>query len=191
MITANTSGMSINLLSRSVKWPERFIGMHWFNPPHLVPPSESYQRRKDARRCGADGFTSLSLKIGKSQFLVNRDIPGFAANRLQFAILREALDLVAQGVVSAEGIDDVVRYGLGFRYACLGPLEVADFGGLALTFTHISSYLMKDLCDSKEVPELMQAHFDAGEYGVKSEKGFYDYSDGRAKEATRERMRSF
>ena len=81
--------------------------------------------------------------------MVNRDIPGFAANRLQFAILREALALVAQGVVSAEGIDDVMKYGLGFRYACLGPLEVADFGGLD-TFTHISSYLMKDLCDSKE-----------------------------------------
>ena len=59
------------------------------------------------------------------------------------------------------------------------------------TFTHISSYLMKDLCDSKEVPELMQAHFDAGEYGVKSEKGFYDYSDGRAKEATKERDEKF
>ena len=83
-----------------------------------------------------------------------------------------------------------MKYGLGFRYACLGPLEVADFGGLD-TFTHISGYLMKDLCDSKEVPELMQAHFDAGEYGVKSEKGFYDYSDGRAKEATKERDEKF
>lgn len=66
----------------------------------------------------------------------------------------------------------------------------ADFGGLD-TFTHISSYLMKDLCDSKKVPELMQAHFDAGEYGVKSEKGFYDYHDGRAKEATKERDEKF
>ena len=85
---------------------------------------------------------------------------------------------------------NVMKYGLGFRYACLGPLEVADFGGLD-TFTHISSYLLKDLCDSKEVPELMQAHFDAGEYGVKSEKGFYDYSDGRAEEATKERDEKF
>ena len=97
--------------------------------------------------------------------MVNRDIPGFAANRLQFAILREALALVAQGVVSAEGIDDVMKYGLGFRYACLGPLEVADFGGLD-TFTHISSYLMKDLCDSKEVPELKMCIRDRVMYTV-------------------------
>ena len=189
VITTNTSGMSINLLSRSVKWPERFIGMHWFNPPHLVPLIEIIKGEK-TREDVAQTVYDLSLKIGKKPVLVNRDIPGFAANRLQFAILREALALVAQGVVSAEGIDDVMKYGLGFRYACLGPLEVADFGGLD-TFTHISSYLMKDLCDSKEVPELMQAHFDAGEYGVKSEKGFYDYSDGRAKEATKERDEKF
>ena len=163
--------------------------MHWFNPPHLVPLIEIIKGEK-TREDVAQTVYDLSLKIGKKPVLVNRDIPGFAANRLQFAILREALALVAQGVVSAEGIDDVMKYGLGFRYACLGPLEVADFGGLD-TFTHISSYLMKDLCDSKEVPELMQAHFDAGEYGVKSEKGFYDYSDGRAEEATKERDEKF
>ena len=189
VITTNTSGMSINLLSRSVKEPERFIGMHWFNPPHLVPLIEIIKGEK-TREDVAQAVYDLSLKIGKKPVLVNRDIPGFAANRLQFAILREALDLVEQGVVSAEGIDDVMKYGLGFRYACLGPLEVADFGGLD-TFTHISSYLMKDLCDSKEVPELMKAHFEAGEYGVKSEKGFYDYSNGRAKEATKERDEKF
>ena len=93
VITTNTSGMSINLLSRSVKWPERFIGMHWFNPPHLVPLIEIIKGEK-TREDVAQTVYDLSLKIGKKPVLVNRDIPGFAANRLQFAILREALDLV-------------------------------------------------------------------------------------------------
>ncbi len=126
----------------------------------------------------------------KKPVIVNKDVPGFAANRLQFAVLREALDLVKKGVVSPEGIDDVMKYGLGFRYACLGPLEVSDFGGLD-SFYHISEYLMKDLCDDKEPPELLKQHFEAGEYGVKSAKGFYDYSDGRDKIATGERDEKF
>ncbi len=92
------------------------------------------------------------------------------------------MDLVEKGVISKEGIDDVMKYGLGFRYACLGPLEVADFGGLD-TFYHISSYLMQDLCDSHDVPTILKQHFDNNEYGVKSQKGFYDYQNGKDLEA--------
>lgn len=189
IITTNTSGLSINRLAQSVKKPERFIGMHWFNPPHLVPLIEII-KGDDTTEEVAKAIYELSLKIGKKPVIVNKDVPGFAANRLQFAVLREALDLVKKGVVSPEGIDDVMKYGLGFRYACLGPLEVSDFGGLD-TFYHISEYLMKDLCDDKEPPELLKKHFESGEYGVKSAKGFYDYSDGRDKLATEERDAKF
>lgn len=189
IITTNTSGMSINLLSGFVKNPDRFIGMHWFNPPHLVPLIEIIKGDQTSSAV-AQAIYDLSLKIEKKPVIVNQDVPGFVANRLQFAVIREALDLVERGVVSEKGIDDVMKYGLGFRYACLGPLEVSDFGGLD-TFYHISSYLMKDLCDSKEVPKLLKEHFEAGEYGVKSEKGFYEYKDGRAKEATEERDEKF
>lgn len=189
IITTNTSGMSINLLSGFVKNPDRFIGMHWFNPPHLVPLIEIIKGNQTSSAV-AEAIYNLSLKIEKKPVIVNQDVPGFVANRLQFAVIREALDLVERGVVSEKGIDDVMKYGLGFRYACLGPLEVSDFGGLD-TFYHISSYLMKDLCDSKEVPKLLKEHFEAGEYGVKSEKGFYEYKDGRAKEAKEERDEKF
>ena len=163
--------------------------MHWFNPPHLVPLIEIIKGYATTDEVAKDIY-DLSLKIDKKPVIVNKDVPGFAANRLQFAVLREALDLVKKGVVSPEGIDDVMKYGLGFRYACLGPLEVSDFGGLD-TFYHISEYLMKDLCDDKEPPELLKQHFEAGEYGVKSAKGFYDYSDGRDKIATGERDEKF
>ncbi|MCB5617411.1 3-hydroxyacyl-CoA dehydrogenase family protein, partial [Thomasclavelia ramosa] len=107
----------------------------------------------------AQTIYQLSLDIHKKPVIVQTDVLGFAANRIQFAVLREALFLVEQGVISKEGIDDVMKYGLGFRYACLGPLEVADLGGLD-TFYHISDYLMQDLCDSHKIPRSLKEHFD-------------------------------
>lgn len=189
IITTNTSGLPINSLAGSVKGKERFLGMHWFNPPHLVPLIEII-RGDETTDEAANAIYELSLKISKKPVIVNKDVPGFAANRLQLAILREALDLVNKGVVSAEGIDDVMKYGLGFRYACLGPLEVTDLGGIDI-FYHVGSYLTKDLCASKEVPELLKKHYEAGEYGVKSGKGFYDYSGDKAEKTIKERDAKF
>ncbi len=189
IVATNTSGLSINKLGASVKDPSRFLGMHWFNPPHLVPLIEIIKGDTTTDEA-AQTIYDLSLSVGKKPVIVQKDVPGFAGNRLQFAVLREALDMVEKGIISPEGIDDVMKYGLGFRYACLGPLEVADFGGLD-TFYHISEYLMKDLCDSKEPPALLKEHFENQEFGVKNEKGFYDYSDGKAAEATQKRDEAF
>ena len=182
IVATNTSGLSINKLGASVKDPSRFLGMHWFNPPHLVPLIEIIKGDTTTDEA-VQTIYDLSLSVGKKPVIVQKDVPGFAGNRLQFAVLREALDMVEKGIISPEGIDDVMKYGLGFRYACLGPLEVADFGGLD-TFYHISEYLMKDLCDSKEPPALLKEHFENQEFGVKNENGFYDYSDGKGAEAT-------
>lgn len=120
----------------------------------------------------------------------DHDVAGFAANRLQFAVLREALDLVQKGVISKEGIDEVMKYGLGFRYACLGPLEVSDFGGLD-TFYHISSYLMKDLCDAKTVPELMKQHYEAGSMASKPARDFMTIPEIEHSRRPKSAMRSF
>lgn len=181
IIASNTSGLSINTLAKSVKNPERFIGMHWFNPSHLVLLIEIIKGDKTDDSVAQD-IHDLCLKINKKPVIINKDVPGFVANRIQFAILREALSLVDQGVVSPEGIDDIMKYGLGFRYACAGPLEVADFGGLD-TFYHISEYLMPDLCADKNIPPLLEKHYKDGNLGVKTGQGFYDYSNGKDKEA--------
>ena len=185
ILATNTSGISINALASSVYKPERFIGMHWFNPSHLILLIEIIKGDYTSDEV-AQAIYQLSLDIHKKPVIVQKDVLGFAANRIQFAVLREALSLVEQGVVSKEGIDDVMKYGLGFRYACLGPLEVADFGGLD-TFYHISEYLMEDLCDSHDIPTLLKEHYQSGEYGVKTQKGFYDYTDGRDQKATQQR----
>ena len=157
ILATNTSGISINALASSVYKPERFIGMHWFNPSHLILLIEIIKGDHTSEEV-AQIIYQLSLNIHKKPVIVQKDVLGFVANRIQFAVLREALSLVEQGVVSKEGIDDVMKYGLGFRYACLGPLEVADFGGLD-TFYHISEYLMEDLCDSHDIPQSLEEHF--------------------------------
>lgn len=185
ILATNTSGISINALASSVHLPERFIGMHWFNPSHLILLIEIIKGDHTSDEV-AQTIYQLSLDIHKKPVIVHKDVLGFAANRIQFAVLREALSLVEQGVVSKEGIDDVMKYGLGFRYACLGPLEVADFGGLD-TFYHISEYLMPDLCDSHDIPTLLQQHYQNGEYGVKTQVGFYDYHNGKDLTVTKQR----
>ncbi|MGI6262868.1 MAG: 3-hydroxyacyl-CoA dehydrogenase family protein [Succiniclasticum sp.] len=185
ILATNTSGLSINALAKFVTHPERFVGMHWFNPPTLILLIEIIKHDK-TRQDVAETVRELAVSIGKKPVLVNKDVLGFAANRIQLAVLREALSLVQKGVVSAEDIDAVMKYGLAFRWACIGPLQTTDFGGID-TFYHVSEYLMKDLEDSHEIPPLLKEHYDKGELGVKTGKGFYDYSNGKDVEVTKER----
>lgn len=185
ILATNTSGLSINALATAVEHPERFIGMHWFNPSNIIPLIEIV--RGDATDdATAEAVRAVAESLGKKPVVVARDVPGFVANRLQFAVLREALHLVEGGVIDEQGVDDVMRYGLGLRYACLGPLAIADFGGLD-TFHHIASYLNVDLCADQEPSALLTTRYEEGAYGVKSGRGFFDYTGERALEATRNR----
>jgi 3-hydroxybutyryl-CoA dehydrogenase len=111
-------------------------------------------------------------------------------NRLQFAVLRESMHIVESGIASIEDVDNTLKYGLGMRYAAIGPFETADLGGLD-TFHNIASYLFADLSDRKDVNDMLADRFKAGEFGVKSAKGFYDYSGGKDKEAIRRRDKMF
>ncbi|MGB5823037.1 MAG: 3-hydroxyacyl-CoA dehydrogenase family protein [Proteocatella sp.] len=189
ILTTNTSGLSISKIAESVKFPERFCGMHWINPPHIIPLIEVINGDKTLDRTSKMVY-DISKLIGKQPIMINKDAPGFVLNRFQFAILREAMHIIEEGIASKEDIDNVFKYGLGIRYACLGPLEIADLGGLD-TFYNISSYLFEDLSDTKEVSSILADLFKAGNYGVKSCKGFYDYSNGRDKDVIKKRDEDF
>lgn len=185
ILATNTSGLSINVIAESVSHPERFLGMHWFNPPTLIPLIEIIRGNRTSDTA-AKAIHALSLQIGKKPAMIKKDVPGFSANRIQLAVLREVLAQVEEGVVDIESADAVMKYGLGFRWAALGALETADLGGLDI-FYHISEYLMPDLADGHEVPAPLKEKFEAGDYGVKTGRGFYDYGGDAAKETIRRR----
>lgn len=188
VLCSNTSGLSITKIAEVIKNPERFCGMHWINPPHIIPLIEVIKGEKTSEE-NAEVVKELALKVNKKPVVV-RDAPGFVLNRIQFAIMRECLHIVEQGIASAESVDDVMKYGLGLRYACLGPFQVADLGGLDI-FYNISSYLFEDLCDKKEVFGLLKECFENQSLGVKNSKGFYDYSNGKDEELIRYRDTMF
>lgn len=180
VLASNTSGLSITEIAKAVHRPERFGGMHWINPPHIIPLVEVI-RGELTDPAAAQVIYDLADRVGKKPVMV-KDAPGFVLNRIQLAILRECLYIAQQGIATEEDIDKVMKYALGVRYACLGPLEVCDQGGLDI-FYHIAEYLFADLCNEKEPFGLLKEAYDRGDYGVKTGQGFYDYHDGRDKEA--------
>jgi len=189
IIASNTSGLSITKISESVKNPARFAGMHWFNPPHIIPLIEVIKGDKTAQET-ADIIYDISLKIGKKPIYVNKDVPGFIANRIQLAVMRECVYMLENGIGTAEDIDKCMKYALGFRYACIGPFEVVDFGGLD-TFYHVADYLWEDLSDAKKPYGLFKKLIEEKNLGVKTGKGFYDYSGDKAKKALDRRDKLF
>ena len=188
LLATNTSGLHITEIATAVEEPERFMGQHWLNPPHLLPLCEIIAGEKTSPERIAQ-MRQLVQELGKSPVVV-KDINGFIINRIQFAVLREALYIVGSGAATVEDVDTVLKAGMGLRYAALGPFGVADFGGLD-TFDHINSYLNADLCDSKEGSKLLHDMVQAGKLGVKSGAGFYDYSGDKADKAIQERDKLF
>jgi len=189
ILTTNTSGLSITEIAKVIPQRELFAGMHWWNPPHIIPLVEIIKGNETSQET-AELLIELSKKIGKKPVLVKKDVNGFIGNRIQFSVLREALHIVEQGIASYEDVDAVLKYGLGFRYAILGPFETADLGGLD-TFYYITTYLFDDLSRATGGSATLKKLVDNNNLGVKTGKGFYDYSNGRDKEVIKRRDLKF
>lgn len=175
VLATNTSGLSVTAIAGATGRPDRVGGMHFWNPPHLIPLVEVI-RADGTSDDTAEHLKAVALSLNKKPIMVRRDVPGFVGNRLQFAVVREALHLLQEGVASAEDIDTAMTAGPGLRYSFLGPLRTADLGGLDV-FTAISSYLFGRLSVDREAPGILRALVDAGKLGAKSGSGFYRYSD--------------
>lgn len=188
LLATNTSGLHITDIAKACKHPERFMGQHWLNPPHLLPLCEIIAGEKTSPE-NVQKMRTLVQSLGKQPVVV-ADINGFIINRIQFAVLREALHIVDIGAATFEDVDTVLKAGMGLRYAALGPFGVADFGGLD-TFDHINSYLNAELDDSKVGNKRLHEMVKAGKLGVKSGQGFYDYSGDKADAAIWERDRLY
>ncbi len=189
VLTTNTSGLSITKIAEAVKKPERFAGMHWVNPPHIVPLVEVISGDKTSQEA-VEIARDLAISIHKKPVIVKKDVKGFVLNRLQYAVLREALYIAENDIADLEDVDNVMKYGLGMRYACIGPFETVDLGGLD-TFYNVGSYLFDDLSNQKGVPDLLKKCYEENAYGTKTGKGFYDYSNGRGEKVIEKRDKDF
>lgn len=186
---SNTSGLSVSQITKQSLRPERTAGMHWVNPPELVPLVEVIRGEKSSEQT-IELICALSKKLGKQPVLIQKEVPGIGLNRLQFALFREAVAMVEDGVVSAEDVDRIMCYGLGFRSPWIGPLKTADLGGLDV-FYEISKYLFESLSDAKTPSPLLADLVAQGRLGVKTGQGFYDYGQDAAGPILDQRDRSF
>jgi 3-hydroxybutyryl-CoA dehydrogenase len=176
LFASNTSGLSITRIGEALRQPERLAGMHFWNPPHVVPLVEVVRGERTSEGT-AQGLLAVARALGKRPILVRRDVPGFVGNRLQFAVFREALSLLEQGVATAEDIDTAMSAGPGLRYGFMGPLRTADLGGLDV-FHAISRYLFPDLSAARGPGDALERLVGEGAVGAKAGRGFYEYPGG-------------
>lgn len=187
VVATNTSSFSINELAEAMESPERFLGTHWFHPPHIVPVVEIVrgERTADGPVAAVDALLS---GVDKTPVVVEKDIPGFIGNRIQSAMAREAWALLEEGVASAEDIDTAVKGTFGFRLPALGVFEKGDHSGLDIHAKVLDELLDEITRETTPSPALTDLVED-GRHGVKTGKGVYDWSDVDVPEATEERDR--
>jgi 3-hydroxybutyryl-CoA dehydrogenase len=187
VLASNTSGLSITKIAAATQRPTRVAGMHFWNPPHVIPLVE-VTRGERTSHATARLLMDLARRLGKRPILVRRDVPGFVGNRLQFAVLREALHILAEGIASAEDIDAAMTAGPGLRYALIGPLRTADLGGLDV-FDAISRYLFAELNSEKGPSPVLAELVKKGKLGAKSGAGIHAYPPAELKRTLRRRDR--
>jgi 3-hydroxybutyryl-CoA dehydrogenase len=177
IFSSNTSAISITEISGILNIKGRFLGTHFWNPPHVLPCVEVikgvYTDDKDFETVYA-----LMEKVGKVPVRVLKDVPGFLGNRLQHAMWREAISICEKGIADAEDIDKVVKYGFGMRMAFIGPLETADLAGLQLTYD-IHEYLLPHLEASPAPSPHLAGLIAQGATGVRAGQGFYKWKPER------------
>jgi 3-hydroxybutyryl-CoA dehydrogenase len=189
LLASNTSGLSITKISQATKRPELVAGMHFWNPPHIIPLVEVIQGEATADET-SQLLLAIARRLGKQPILVRRDVPGFVGNRLQYAVLREAFHILSEGIASAEDIDTAMTAGPGLRYGFLGPLETADLGGLDV-FLAICEYLFAKLSSEPAPPALLTELVKKGKLGAKTGEGFYRYSSADPSDFLAQRDRAF
>jgi 3-hydroxybutyryl-CoA dehydrogenase len=188
ILASNSSAIPSTEIGRHLKHRGRVIGTHFWNPPHLVPLVEVIQNEMT----GEDTVRrtmELLRQAGKTPVHVRRDVPGFVGNRLQHAMKREAIALVAAGVCDADTIDVVVREGFGARTAVLGPMEQSDLVGLDLALD-IAEVLYEHLDRTPGPHPLLRDKVKAGKLGMKTGEGLRKWTPQTA-DAVRSRLSRF
>ncbi|MFN8634167.1 MAG: 3-hydroxyacyl-CoA dehydrogenase family protein [Chloroflexota bacterium] len=185
VLASNTSTLMPSALAEPVHNRGRLLVAHYFNPAHLIPVVEVVLGPETTPEA-VETTTRLLREAGKTPAVLRKEVPGFIANRLQSALLREALALVEDGVCSMEDLDAVVSLGFGRRLAAFGPFVVHDMAGLDVWHA-IATNLYPEISDAK-APQRTLAELTArGDFGLKSGRGFYEWSPTEAAAALAKR----
>jgi 3-hydroxybutyryl-CoA dehydrogenase len=185
VLATNTSVYRVGDVGKLVDDLSRVVGMHWWNPPHLIPLVEVIQGAK-TNPAIIEGMLALLRTLGKTPVHVKKDTPGFIGNRLQHALWREAMALVQEGICDATAVDLVVRNSIGLRLSEVGPIENADYVGLDLTRA-IHEYVFPALSTAQKPLPILEEAVAAGHLGAKTGRGLLEWPEG-AREATGRRL---
>ncbi len=188
ILASNTSGIPITEIAAHLEHPERAVTAHFWNPPHLMPLVDIVKGAKTSDETVAT-VRALMLEIGKKPVVVLKDVPGQLGNRLLHAVNREAFSIVEQGIASAEDVDTAIKYGPGLRFPVYGPLEHTDVVGVDLALA-VHTIITPALCSEPRPVALLRDMAARGDLGVKSGRGFYDWStrDANQVKATRDKF---
>ncbi len=186
VLATTTSSLRVADIARVVSGPGRVIGAHWANPPHILPLVEVVLGPATSEEAHA-ALLAFLRKIGKAP-VTCRDVAGYIVNRLQYAMLNEAVSLVERGLTTPEDVDEAVRHGFGIRLACKGPFEWNDLLHDADITLNVFENLYKSEGDPKFKPSpLLLKRIERGEMGLSTGKGWRDYAGRSQEELIQER----
>ena len=189
IVATDTSGIPIGTLQRAISNPARFVGMHWSNPPHIIPMIEVIAGEKTARET-VDAIVGLIRDLKLLPVVVKKDVPGFVENRVLYALLREVVALVEDGVIDPEDIDTCVSWGIGYKLGIVGPMALLDMAGLDI-YQSVSGFLNQELSTRRDVAPFVRNKTRDGKLGIKTGAGVYDYTPERIKALGAERAAKF
>lgn len=181
-IGSNSSGFPISKIAEGLNTANRMLGAHYFMPAEVVPLVEVVLGNKTEMHF-AEEVSALYRLIQKKPVLVKKDIPGFLANRIQHALMREALSLVEAGIATPDDIDDAVRYSFGFRYAAVGPMtqkEISGWDGMA----NAAKEIYPSLSNITTLPSKLNALMKNGKTGMKAGEGFRKWTPDEIQKTT-------
>jgi len=174
ILASNTATFMLQDFTSQCKRKDRVLTTHWINPPHIVPLVEVVRGEETSDET-VELIYALLKKVKKMPVKILKELPGLVHNRIQDGMIREVWSLWEQGIASSEDIDLIVKMGFGFRLAAIGPLETCDLGDLDGWYTD-TCRLFKLISDAKKPPEALKRMVEAGELGLKSGKGFFNYA---------------
>lgn len=178
-IGSNSSAYPISKIAQGLKTAHRMMGAHYFMPAELVPLVEIVLGEKTDPII-ADRVYMFYQSIDKKPVLVKQDIPGFLANRIQHALMREALYLIDRGIASPEDVDDAVRYSFGFRYAAVGPITQKELSGWDVN-CNAAKEIYPALCNDSTMPTSILNMVKSGKTGTKNLAGFWLWTPEKVK----------